>query len=483
MKLIIVVIAIFSVNIGLAQGNVFSSYTNQPYNFGTKTQAPLALGYHVPGFNNFLQDTTIVAKPKWIKTDTGKSLVASAALIAIGLYTYKDNGFLNRVDNKIFFDRYFPSFENDLDDYTQFIPYAAVYAFDLAGIKSKHKVLRKTTTIATGAALSLIVINGLKYGIAEPRPDGSANNSFPSGHTATAFMGAHIFHKEYGERSIYYSIGAYMLATITGVFRQLNNRHWSSDVLVGAGLGISLTEFAYFLNDKWYKGKGINEIDYTAKKDPNLNKPSFLGFKIGLANLVDEFVLGDNSVRAQTGFSSDLEGAYFFNKYIGVGGNVGIQSFPVRISDAVKQEFQNQGYDILFEAIGSSRYSVGPFFQYSFGKNRIGSKFLLGGITAANTKIRLTPINSDEISESADVIYAEFLSASSISWSTGIYYKRLVSKQLSLGVYADYNASNLDGEYLLLEDIVNDVPQYTTGQYTDKFDSYSIGVTAEVMLW
>jgi hypothetical protein len=107
----------------------------------------------------------------------------------------------------------------------------------------------------------------------------------------------------------------------------------------------------------------------------------------------------------------------------------------------------------------------------------------MGGITAANTKIRLTPINSDENSESDDIIYTEFLSASSITYSTGIYYKRLVSKQLSLGIYADYNASNLDGEYLLLEDIVNDVPQYTTGQYTDKFDSYSIGVTAEVMLW
>ena len=59
--------------------------------------------------------------------------------------------------------------------------------------ESKHKSLRKVTTISTAIAFNLIIIQGLKYGIEEPRPDGSANNSFPSGHTATAFMGAHIF--------------------------------------------------------------------------------------------------------------------------------------------------------------------------------------------------------------------------------------------------------------------------------------------------
>ena len=105
------------------------------------------------------QDTT---KTKWIRTDTGKSLVASAALIAVGLYTYKDSGFMNRVDIKYGINRYLPGFSNDIDDYTQFIPWAAVLALDPLGVPSKHKFKRKVATMATAAAASLIVINGLK---------------------------------------------------------------------------------------------------------------------------------------------------------------------------------------------------------------------------------------------------------------------------------------------------------------------------------
>ena len=242
-----------------------------------------------------LQDTT---KTKWIRTDTGKALVSSAALIAVGLYTYKDSGFLNRVDIKDGINRYLPDFRTHIDDYVQYIPWAATLALDPLGVKSKHKFTRKVATMATGAASSLIVIQGLKAGIGEERPDGSNNNSFPSGHTATAFMGAHIFHKEYGDRSIYYSIGGYLLATFTGIFRQLNDRHWISDVFVGAGLGISLTEFAYWANGKWFKDKGINEIEIV-QKAPNRDRPSFLGVKFGWAGLTKEFDDPDSGISAR----------------------------------------------------------------------------------------------------------------------------------------------------------------------------------------
>ena len=71
------------------------------------------------------------------------------------------------------------------------------------------------------------LVNGIKYTASEMRPDGSTRNSWPSGHTATAFMAATILHKEYGlTRSPWYSVGAYTLATATGVMRVLNNRHW-----------------------------------------------------------------------------------------------------------------------------------------------------------------------------------------------------------------------------------------------------------------
>jgi len=73
-------------------------------------------------------------------------------------------------------------------------------------------------------ALNLLVVQSLKYTVKEPRPNNGEKNSFPSGHTATTFMGAHFFHKEYAHKSPFYSIAAYTLATMTGVFRLLNGR-------------------------------------------------------------------------------------------------------------------------------------------------------------------------------------------------------------------------------------------------------------------
>ncbi len=230
-----------------------------------------------PTFYNPFADTTKIKK-SWAKTDTGTSLIVSAGIIGLGLYTYKDEGFLNRRDVKDVINRYLPNYENKVDDYIQYLPYAATFALDPLGVESRHTAMRKLSTTATAIGLNLIVIQGLKYSIAEPRPDNSGDNSFPSGHTATAFTGAHLLHKEYSHKSPFISIAGYTLASMTGVLRQLNNRHWISDVLVSAGLGISLVEFAYFLNGKWWKENGVKEI---TEEPRNINelKPSFIGFK------------------------------------------------------------------------------------------------------------------------------------------------------------------------------------------------------------
>ena len=79
------------------------------------------------------------------------------------------------------------------------------------------------------------------------RPDGSSRNSFPSGHTATAFMGAEFLRKEYWDVSPWIGVAGYAVAAGTGFFRMYNNRHWLTDVLTGAGIGILSTQAAYWL--------------------------------------------------------------------------------------------------------------------------------------------------------------------------------------------------------------------------------------------
>jgi len=79
------------------------------------------------------------------------------------------------------------------------------------------------------------------------RPDGSGNNSFPSGHTTTAFAAAEFLRMEYKDVSPWYGIAGYITATATGVLRLYNNKHWVNDIVAGAGFGILSTKLAYWI--------------------------------------------------------------------------------------------------------------------------------------------------------------------------------------------------------------------------------------------
>jgi len=145
-------------------------------------------------------------------------------------------------------------FSTKADDFLQYAPDAAVFGLDWIGIKSKHDFKDKVGLMFTGGIIILGTVTALKSATHQVRPDNSAENSFPSGHTANAFFGATILAKEYADRSILITIGGYSVAAATGALRILNNRHWASDVLVGAGIGIISGEVAYIVYP-WLKGK------------------------------------------------------------------------------------------------------------------------------------------------------------------------------------------------------------------------------------
>ena len=69
---------------------------------------------------------------------------------------------------------------------------------------------------ATGYLVMGTTVFTLKTFTASKRPDSDATNSFPSGHTATAFLGAELVRLEYGTG---WAIGAYSIATLTAVMR------------------------------------------------------------------------------------------------------------------------------------------------------------------------------------------------------------------------------------------------------------------------
>ena len=149
------------------------------------------------------------------------------------------------------------------DDYIQYLPVATHVGMVLGGMKGRSKN-RWNALVADAMAAAMMagVVNGMKYSINRTRPN-DASNSFPSGHTATAFMGATLLAHEYGHRSVWIPICGYTVASSVAVMRVLNNRHYVSDVIVGAAIGILTAELGYWASDaifnnrKSYHARGI----------------------------------------------------------------------------------------------------------------------------------------------------------------------------------------------------------------------------------
>ncbi|HTJ48822.1 MAG TPA: phosphatase PAP2 family protein [Cyclobacteriaceae bacterium] len=188
------------------------------------------------------------------KTSWTKVVAAPVVLISAGLLTTTDNEFIDKYEVHKRRNEWASGFHTHVDNYLQYAPIAAVYGLNAAGIKGEHDLANQTALLVKSEILMTAMVFPLKKFTAVPRPDTGAPTSFPSGHTAQAFAAATFLHKEYGKDHPWYSVMAYGTATAVGVLRVLNNRHWVSDVLAGAGIGILATNLAYLTHqNKWGK--------------------------------------------------------------------------------------------------------------------------------------------------------------------------------------------------------------------------------------
>lgn len=182
-------------------------------------------------------------------------LLASAIMISYGAATFHVRP-LHELDlstkHEIREDN--SQFHTTIDNYLQYAPIFGVYALNAIGIHGEHNFRDRTIILGMSSLLVCGTVTGLKTLTHRERPDGSAANSFPSGHTATAFMSAEFMRMEYKGVSPWIAVGGYMAATATGVLRMYNNRHWLSDVVAGAGVGILSTQAAFWLYPKIQKG-------------------------------------------------------------------------------------------------------------------------------------------------------------------------------------------------------------------------------------
>jgi hypothetical protein len=136
-----------------------------------------------------------------------------------------------------------------LDICLKWAPLLAVFALDASEDKTKDKLEKHLIDAITGIILLNAAVFPLKHIIKRRRPSGDLK-SFPSRHVAVSFLGSEMLRQELKEKYPIWSYSGYTVAASTAVMRLYRNKHWFSDVLTGAVIGILSVKLTPILIDK-----------------------------------------------------------------------------------------------------------------------------------------------------------------------------------------------------------------------------------------
>ena len=424
----------------------------------------------------------------YVEGMTFSRTIAPATLITLGLFTFKDEGFLNRQSIKDWRNEFIPEFANHIDDAGQFVAGAFALGLNVAGVEGRHKLGRATVTYGVSLGVMAISVHSIKALSEVKRPHGG-DGSFPSGHTAASFASARFLDREYGQKSYLYSVGGYSVAAMTGVFRQLNNAHWLSDVLVGAGIGILSTDIAYAIVDEIYGEKGVNSPPTPAPPRPRGN-PSFLDFRVGSASLTGDVDDPQGRFSVGGGWTSGFEGAWFFMPWLGVGGEWSVASFPIDNSGLVIEdpEIDEIVAEILTQPLGAESYYLGPFFNLALGSRRSLNGKLTAGLNAPATG-KITARIEDEFQDSVgfkEFPLYQYEGDETFGWAAGAAVRWVVSEHIGIRAFVEWNSSHPDYTFRAVTG-VNEDGSLIIGPAVERADvdfSYiGFGASVSAMLW
>lgn len=177
------------------------------------------------------------------KNNLLKKSILPASLIGVGLIINKstfEKTFQKDIRNSVG-----TNYRTNIEDYLTFAPVAQMYIADIAGVKSKNHWFDQGKYLFISNLFSVGITELIKKSNHKLRPNGLPD-SFPSGHSTVAFTNATVLYHEFYNTSPILAYSGYAFATTVGTFRMLNNKHYLSDVLVGAGIGIAVTNLVYY---------------------------------------------------------------------------------------------------------------------------------------------------------------------------------------------------------------------------------------------
>jgi membrane-associated phospholipid phosphatase len=198
-----------------------------------------------------VDSATVEAFPEVKLQKRPSRLIISTAMLGLGAAAIKNPALrdLNRsVRQHVLSTK--PNVDHHFEDNIRHIPSATAFLLQAVGVKGRNNLLGKATVYALATTIADQTASRLKTVSRHQRPDGSDFRSFPSGHATTAFVAAEFLRKEYGDKSPWIAIAGYATASSVAGLRVYHNKHWLTDVMAGAGVGILSTNLAYFLHEK-----------------------------------------------------------------------------------------------------------------------------------------------------------------------------------------------------------------------------------------
>ncbi len=227
-------------------------------------------------FNAIGQKDSLLLVDKKSQKSFLKQSIVPLSLITTGLIINYSNGSFGKENIQEKIQNRYPDFHTNADEFLLFVPVLTMYTADLLKIESKNDAFTQTKYLAIAGIANNIITIGIKNLTKEQRPNDWEKYSFPSGHTSNAFVMATVLHHEFIDSSPWLAYSGYLFATATGVLRVLNNYHWVSDVLVGAGIGIIVTDLVY----RFEPLKNWNP--FKNKKTKVIMSPTYTDNKFGL---------------------------------------------------------------------------------------------------------------------------------------------------------------------------------------------------------
>lgn len=111
----------------------------------------------------------------------------------------------------------------------------SVGSYAVGRIFDMPKVSHLGMDLLRAQIISESIVEPLKFAVGRERPDGSNNQSFPSGHAAATFAAATVIERHLGWK---YAALGYAIAAYVASSRLHDNVHYASDVVFGSAIGV-----------------------------------------------------------------------------------------------------------------------------------------------------------------------------------------------------------------------------------------------------